>query len=198
MPTPMSAARIAAASLAPSPTMPTTRPASRSDSTTWSFCSGATRATTSASRSIRERAVRSAAASSSPVTTTASSGQPRSTAMAWAVCGWSPVSTTGRTPASRSPRTRAGEVSRATSASASSPVNSSPEGCRSRTSAASSPCARVRRATAMMRSPARARRCATSAVSWGRSAQAGSTVSGAPLTTSTAGPLPPSRPTAAA
>ncbi len=117
--------------------------------------------------------------------------------MAWAVCGWSPVSTTGRTPASRSPRTSAGEVSRGTSDSPSIPVNSSFSGSCSRTSAAFSPARRGRLATAMMRSPSRASPWATSVACGGRSAQAGSTVSGAPLTTSTGAPSP-SRPTAAA
>ena len=93
-PIPTSAIRMAAASLAPSPTIAVTRPHRCRAATIWTFCSGLTRAKTCTSATILAHASSSRPASSAPVTTCASADRPSCRAMARAVTGWSPVIST--------------------------------------------------------------------------------------------------------
>ncbi|ETB21745.1 hypothetical protein O972_01435 [Mycobacterium avium subsp. avium 10-9275] len=98
---PTSAIRIAAASLAPSPTIAVTRPQRCRAATICTFCSGLTRANTCTSATSLAHASSSRPASSAPVTTRASAGRPSWRAIARAVIGWSPViSTTSRSASS--------------------------------------------------------------------------------------------------
>ena len=96
-PIPTSAIRIAAASLAPSPTIAVTRPQRCSAPTICTFCSGLTRANTCTSAASLADASSSRPLRSAPVITRASAGSPSWRAIARAVTGWSPViSTTSR------------------------------------------------------------------------------------------------------
>ena len=125
MATPMSALRSAGASLTPSPVMATTSPRDWNASTNRSFCSGETRANTTARPAASAYCSGASAARSVPVSTSPSrwdGSMPREPATAAAVAARSPVIIFTAIPAPRAAATAAAAAGRGGSIIACSPV----------------------------------------------------------------------------
>ena len=170
----------AGASLTPSPVTATVLLQDRATSTMRSFCSGIARATMLSVGNSAARRASSHSASSGPVTTR-SLDRPASAAIAAAVVGWSPVTTSGWMPAAlaRTIASRIPGLMRSANASTASGNQVSPS---------------RRRASSSNRSPASApvstRACQTSRCAAGTSEHMASTASGAPRASSSSAASP--------